>query len=62
MRVKVFDYDKDGTETLRSECELRECFPDDEEEYHTVFVTLTKDGRYWTGGGAAPLVMLKKVN
>jgi len=63
MKVKIFDY-TDGSETPvlseGGECDLRECFPDDDEEYQAALDALKAEGRYWTGGGAAPLVLLMK--
>lgn len=59
MNVKIIDV-ANGIETTRSECDLRECFPDDETEYYVAKGALNKEGRYWTGGGAAPLVLLMK--
>lgn len=59
MQVKIIDV-ANGIETTRSECDLRECFPDDDEEYYVALGALKKDGRFWTGGGASPLVLLMK--
>jgi hypothetical protein len=65
MRVRIYDCDEAGNETLRCECELGECFPDHpmqhSDEYYTALNELKKVGRYWTGGGEAPLVMLMRV-
>ena len=63
MKVKVYDYDASGNETVRTECcTLWDCFPDeDDPEYHSALTVLQREGRYWTGGGAAPLVLLNAV-
>jgi hypothetical protein len=62
MRVKIFDVDQDtGAETYREHCELIECFPDgrgDPEYWDAVTELVQGPGRYWVGGGAAPLVLL----
>lgn len=58
MRVKVFDVNAYGEETLEAECDLRDCFPDGGDDYTRAFVELRDCGRFWTGGGAAPLFKL----
>lgn len=60
IQVDIFDVDQDtGTETFRCRAPLRECFPDPEdEEYHKAANYIDDCGRYWAGGGAAPLVRL----
>jgi hypothetical protein len=59
VRVKI--YDEDG-QSLRGEAELVDCFPDQEAEYHAAQDEIAKAGRYWTGGGASPLVLLVRIN
>ena len=61
MFVKLYDCDQNGTtETFRAQCELIECFPDapDDPEYQLALAELKRAGRYWVGGGAAPLTLL----
>lgn len=61
MKVKIYDHDANGTEMPPREAHLWECFPDDNDpEYQLALDALKRDGRYWTGGGAAPLVLLVK--
>jgi hypothetical protein len=57
-RVRVYDY-VEGHEVFRAECELTECFPDGGPEYVQAQAYLTLCGRYWAGGGAAPMVLLE---
>jgi hypothetical protein len=59
MIIKLYDCEC-GQETLRAECELIECFPDGvaDPEYHAALAELKKTGRFWIGGGAAPLALL----
>lgn len=62
MRVNVFDVNACGEETLRCVCDLADCFPDDMgDEYEQARVELRDAGRFWIGGGAAPLVLLIRV-
>jgi hypothetical protein len=61
MRVKIYDVDQaTGAEEFRDECELVEAFGDGnaDPEYYKAIVELATVGRYWAGGGAAPLVRL----
>jgi hypothetical protein len=61
MHVKIYDIDDNGNETFRSLCDLRECFPigpDTSAEYIVAHDELDRVGRYWVGGGAAPLVLM----
>jgi len=60
MKVRILDYDARG-ETLRGVADLRDCFPDDDEEMQRALRELANAGRYWTGGGAAPLVLLTRL-
>lgn len=57
MQVNVIDY-ADGVETLRTCCDLRECFPDSDDEYHAAHAELQRVGRVWVGGGASPVTLL----
>jgi len=57
MRIKITD---DNEATWR-ECDLRDAFPDDDEEYEAAHAELTQTGRYWAGGGAAPLMLIMRV-
>jgi hypothetical protein len=62
MLVKVIDVAKNGHETVRCEAFLGEVFPDaDDPERAHAESELLRAGRYWTGGGAAPLVLLKRI-
>lgn len=62
MRVKIIDVDQtSGAETLRCECDLSECFPDDDEACAAAQLEIATNGRAWVGGGAAALVLLKRV-
>jgi hypothetical protein len=55
MRVKIYDINAYGDETLRRECDLRECFPDFTNEYAWARAELRDNGRWWIGGGDKPL-------
>ena len=57
MRIRITDENGDNPR----ECELRDAFPDDDSEYEAALAELTTVGRYWAGGGAAPLFMLRRV-
>lgn len=61
MRVKIYDFDDKGNEILRGESSLRDCFPSDAQEQYIAALSLRTYGRYWAGGGAAPLVLLMRV-
>jgi hypothetical protein len=61
MQVKIYDYPENGAETLRGVSTLRDCFPDDAQERRAAELSLRTYGRYWAGGGAAPLVLLMPV-
>lgn len=58
MQVRIYDCDGHGNEAVRCQCELRDCFPDDEETFQTALTELKRSGRVWMGGGAEPLVIL----
>ena len=61
MKVKVYDVDSETfAETFRAECDLSECFPDDDYDRHMAAAELQVCGRTWVGGGAAPLVLLMR--
>ena len=60
MKVRIYDIDNNGNETLRTEADLRECFPDDDNEFGRAFAYLRQFSRYYAGGAAAPLVLLMK--
>ena len=61
MKVRVYDCDGSGGETPRCECELRECFPDEIEEFYRAEAEIKRSGRYWVGGGAQPLTLIMGV-
>jgi hypothetical protein len=58
MKVRVYDTDEIGNETLRCECELRDCFPDEIEEFYRVEDEIKRAGRCWVGGGGAPMIII----
>ena len=59
MKVRLYDYTEHG-EVYRCTCDLAECFPDDDAELRAAVSELSTTGRYWTGGGAAPIVLLMR--
>ncbi len=59
-RVNV--YDGETMEQTGSNVLLIDCFPDDLDEQAAAMAVLKRDGRYWAGGGAAPLVLLTKIS
>ena len=64
MKVTVYHCDATtGAERPGETCELLDVFGDGREdpEYRPAVAELTKTGRYWLGGGAAPLVLLMRV-
>lgn len=62
MRVKIYDYTDNGAEVYRDEAELVDVFGDGkaDPDYRPALVELATVGRYWIGGGAAPLVLLMR--
>jgi hypothetical protein len=59
MNVKIYDIDADtGAETFRCVAFLADALPTDDDEYGPARDELSRVGRYWIGGGAAPLVLL----
>lgn len=63
IQVKIFDaVTVDGTPflTLRSQCDLTECFPDDPEGLRRAAFHIEAFGAAWVGGGAAPVVVLER--
>ena len=58
MQVRIYDIDDKDNETFRAQCELRDCFPDDDSEFEAALDYLCRVGRYYAGGGAAPLTLL----
>ncbi len=61
MQVRIYDCDDAGNETFRAQCELRDCFPNDDEDFQKALAELKRSGRVWVGGGAAPLTILMNV-
>ena len=64
MRVNTYEVLADGTERLTAEnVELAECFPGPENGDESILAQFELDraGRYWGGGGAAPLFLLMLV-
>lgn len=61
MRVKI-SYDEGST--FVAECDLTDCFPDfqDDMDYFHALDELSRVGRFWAGGGAAPLALLMRVS
>lgn len=58
MRVNI--YDQDGSELYRENVALEDCINTewDADTYAEAQAELTKVGRYWIGGGAAPALLL----
>lgn len=62
MRVRIIDVDQNsGEHKERGECDLRDCFFNEEEAYEAARDEIRASGRVWIGGGAAPLVLLMRV-
>lgn len=53
MQVNVFEEDTVTAHAL--DADLREVLGDDDGEYFAALDELGRTGRYWIGGGAAPL-------
>lgn len=61
MKVRIYAVNQDtGIETFADECRLDEAIERGDPEYYRALVELTKVGRYWIGGGAAPLSLLMR--
>ena len=60
MQVKIYDYAESGEEVFRAQCDVAECFPDDDDELRAALRELSTVGRYWAGGGASPLTLLMR--
>jgi hypothetical protein len=59
MEVRIVDIDQDtGEKTFRCVAPLDSIFDDEDDEYRFAAESLQQEGRYWVGGGAAPLVRL----
>lgn len=60
MRVKI-SWDEGAT--FERECELEDCIQVewDADTYYEAKRNLSRHGRYWLGGGAAPLALLLRV-
>jgi hypothetical protein len=56
--VKVLRIEEDGTEVFERYSELRDCFPEDDIGYEEAYYEIGQVGRFWVGGGAAPLFLL----
>ena len=62
MRVRIYDVNQNtGAETLVGEDWLEDIMEHDDPEYGMANDYLRRMGTYRLGGGAAPLVMLMKV-
>lgn len=59
MQVRIYDTDETGNEFYRAQCDHSECFPDTDEAYKALEY-LRAQGRYWIGGGSAPLVLITR--
>ena len=59
MLVKIYEHDGQGNECYSHECDHSECFDCTDESY-AALCELKASGRYWVGGGAAPLVLLMR--
>ena len=61
MMVKIYNVDQNtNAETFECEASLREVF-EDETDYAEAYAELKISGRFWSGGGAAQLFLLKLV-
>lgn len=58
MQVNVFEEDTVTAHAL--DADLREVLGDDDGEYFAALVELNRTGRFWIGGGAAPLFYLTR--
>lgn len=61
--MKVNIYDADGTTPMNEggPPELREVCGDDLDAFREGLAELVRTGRWWTGGGAAPLVLITRI-
>ena len=62
MKVNLYDVADDGTETLEAEnIDLRDCYPGEanDEDYWLARECLVRCGYHWTGGGAAPIRVIR---
>lgn len=62
--VKVLRITQDGSEVFERFSELRDCFPDDDQndsDYQRAAAEVQRSGRVWVGGGAAPMFLLMRV-
>jgi hypothetical protein len=62
MRVNLYDVADDGREILTDEnVLLSDCYPgpENDEDYYHAHSTLARTGVYYTGGGAAPDLVLR---
>lgn len=62
MRIRIFDVAGLATKQFRAECDLEDAFPDDVDGCTLALLELTRTGRHSVGGGAAPLVLLERVD
>ena len=60
MKVKTYEITANGSEIFLAHCDHSDCFPDDDAEREECLRRLRCDGRYWAGGGAAPLTLLMR--
>ena len=61
MNVKIYDINQDtGEQTFRAVAYLADAMASDDDEYSAARAELQRSGRYWVGGGAAPLVLLMR--
>lgn len=59
--VKVLRITEDGSEQFERFSELRDCFPDDDQndsDYHAAAAEIQRSGRVWVGGGGSPMFLL----
>lgn len=65
MKVNTYEIDdKTGEERLHcANVTLLDCFPEGgkDEEYLLAHFELDRHGRYWGGGGAAPLFLIMRI-
>ena len=62
MEMQVNVYEEDGVTLNCGPVDLREICGDDDEMFTEAMNELKKAGRYWLGGGSAPLYFVKRAS
>ncbi len=63
MRVRIYEVNQQtGAETLRGEADFTEALPEPNDEQALAYQELRESGRAWIGGGAAPLILLMRID